>query len=189
MPCFVVSLSVRLRLCLFALHGCSSVVARVSPLLSAAFTDAQALIDCFYILEDFVGLESLIGRITEGSPLLNRIGLHLQSVGLCVQAVEAFKKSGDVKAAIDCCVLLNYWDLAVSLAEAHEFPQVRRRAVLCCAVLCCAVLCCAVLCCAVLCCAVLCCTVLCCAVLCCAVLCCAVLCPLSIVSSYHVVER
>ncbi len=45
-------------------------------------------------------------------------------VGLCEQAVEAFKKAGDVKAAIDCCVLLNQWDQAVHLAETHEFPQV-----------------------------------------------------------------
>jgi WD repeat-containing protein 35 len=29
----------------------------------------------------------------------------------------AFLKSGDVKAAIDCCVLLNQWDQAVELAE------------------------------------------------------------------------
>jgi hypothetical protein len=51
-------------------------------------------------------------------------------VGLCDQAVEAFKKAGDVKAAIDCCVLLNQWDQAVSLAETHEFPQV--GALVCC---------------------------------------------------------
>ncbi len=31
-----------------------------------------------------------------------------------------------MKAAIDCCVLLNQWDQAVTLAESHEFPQVRR---------------------------------------------------------------
>lgn len=38
--------------------------------------------------------------------------------------MEAFKKAGDVKAAIDCCVVLNQWDQAVSLAETHEFPQI-----------------------------------------------------------------
>ena len=48
----------------------------------------------------------------------------VQQVGLSEPAVEAFKKAGDVKAAIDCCVLLNQWDQAVALAEAHEFPQI-----------------------------------------------------------------
>ena len=84
----------------------------------------QALIECYYILEDFAGLESLIERLTEGSPLLVQIGSKLQSVGLSEPAVEAYKKAGDVKAAIDCCVLLNQWDQAVQLAETHEFPQV-----------------------------------------------------------------
>jgi hypothetical protein len=40
----------------------------------------QALIDCFYILEDFEGLEALISRLPDLSPLLNNIGVHLQSV-------------------------------------------------------------------------------------------------------------
>jgi WD repeat-containing protein 35 len=118
--------------------------------------NAEALIDCYYILEDFAGLEALIERLPEGSPLLSTIGLKLQSVrvlacvcfrhrlfpvahrsgsrcrlfrptiqvGLSEPAVEAFKKAGDVKAAIDCCVVLNQWDQAVSLAESHEFPQI-----------------------------------------------------------------
>ncbi len=41
----------------------------------------QALIDCFYILEDFDGLEALISRLPDLSPLLHQIGVHLQSVG------------------------------------------------------------------------------------------------------------
>jgi WD repeat-containing protein 35 len=35
-----------------------------------------------------------------------------------------------VKAAIDCCVLLNQWDKAVQLAEEHDFPQVSFDAIL-----------------------------------------------------------
>lgn len=30
-----------------------------------------------------------------------------------------------MKAAVDCCVLLNQWDQAVGLAEAHTFPQIQ----------------------------------------------------------------
>lgn len=86
--------------------------------------NAEALVDCFYILEDFDNLEALTYRLPEGSPLLQNIGLKLQSVGLSEAAVNAFLKAGDVKAAVDCCVLLNQWDQAVELAETHEFPQI-----------------------------------------------------------------
>ena len=48
----------------------------------------------------------------------------------CAQAVPAYLKAGDVKSAIDCCVLLNQWDKAVGLAEQHRFPQANRRAAL-----------------------------------------------------------
>ena len=41
-----------------------------------------------------------------------------------LQASAAFLKGGDVKAAVDCCVLLNQWDEAVRLAQEHQFPQV-----------------------------------------------------------------
>ena len=38
--------------------------------------------------------------------------------------MRALKKLGDVKRAVDVCVLLNYWDLAVELAENHNFVQI-----------------------------------------------------------------
>lgn len=38
-------------------------------------------------------------------------------MGLCESATRAFLKMGEVKKAIDCCVLLNQWNQAVELAE------------------------------------------------------------------------
>lgn len=35
-----------------------------------------------------------------------------------------FTRGGNPKAAIDCCVIQNRWDLALQLAEEHDFPQV-----------------------------------------------------------------
>jgi WD repeat-containing protein 35 len=46
------------------------------------------------------------------------------SMGLCKEAVDSFSKFGDVKRAIDCCVLLNQWHLAVELAEANGLVQI-----------------------------------------------------------------
>lgn len=39
-------------------------------------------------------------------------------------ALPCAPQAGDTKRAIDCCVLLNQWDAAVRLAEAHNFPQI-----------------------------------------------------------------
>jgi WD repeat-containing protein 35 len=79
---------------------------------------------CAYALEDFASLEKFIHMLPEGSPVLLDIGEKLQSVGLGAEAVHSFLKSGDIKAAVDCCVVLNQWDSAVELAEAHNFPQI-----------------------------------------------------------------
>jgi WD repeat-containing protein 35 len=43
---------------------------------------------------------------------------------MCDQAVLAYVKSGDVKSAIDTCVMLNQWSTAVELAEAHKFRDI-----------------------------------------------------------------
>ncbi|KAF8068393.1 Wdr35 [Scenedesmus sp. PABB004] len=78
---------------------------------------------CLYQLEDFDGLLKLVEVLPEGQPLLADIGAKLQSVGLCAEAVAAFLKAGDAKAAVDACVLLHQWDQALALAQAHNYPQ------------------------------------------------------------------
>jgi WD repeat-containing protein 35 len=83
-----------------------------------------ALVECLYILEDYEGLEALVETLPEGSPLLSNIGRKLQSVGLNDAAVAALLRAGDVKGAVDSCVLLNQWDKAVELAQAHDLPQI-----------------------------------------------------------------
>lgn len=40
------------------------------------------------------------------------------------EAVDCHLRGGNPKAAVDCCVLLNRWDVALDLAEKHDFPQV-----------------------------------------------------------------
>ena len=47
-------------------------------------------------------------------------------MGLCKEANDAYVKFGDPKKAIDCCVLLNQWNLAVELAEQHQFIQIEQ---------------------------------------------------------------
>lgn len=82
--------------------------------------------------------------------LFCHLGEKFISVGLCLEAVSAYEKAGDPKAAIDACVVLNQvgepstfydqahdlstrtcvlirdhqWDQAVKLAERHKFPEI-----------------------------------------------------------------
>jgi len=83
-----------------------------------------ALVDTYYFLEDYDALERVIPSLPEGSPLLTEVGNKFASVGLCEQAVQAFLRHGDVKTAVDTCVLLNQWELAVNLAQQHNFQQI-----------------------------------------------------------------
>ncbi|CAE7432828.1 Wdr35 [Symbiodinium pilosum] len=83
-----------------------------------------ALVDTYYFLEDYDSLERLIPQLPEGSPLLTEVGNKFASVGLCEQAVQAYLRHGDVKTAVDTCVLLNQWELAVNLAQQHNFQQI-----------------------------------------------------------------
>jgi len=88
--------------------------------------DFEALANAYYKLEDFTSLEKLLDSIPENSPILETLGEKFQSMGLCSAAVDSYVKFGDVKKAIDCCVLLNEWNLAVELAEQHNFLQIEQ---------------------------------------------------------------
>ena len=39
-------------------------------------------------------------------------------------AVKCYEKLGEFKKAIDCCVLLNHWNIATELAERHGYAQI-----------------------------------------------------------------
>ena len=79
--------------------------------------DNESLVEAYFKLEDFDNLEKLLELLPENNPILDNIGERFQSMGLCESASRAYLKSGDVKKAIDCCVLLNHWNMAVELAE------------------------------------------------------------------------
>lgn len=84
----------------------------------------KQMVNCAYILDDYKSLKGLVNQIPEKTFFLNDVGEKFMSVGLCHEAVAAFLRAGDPKAAIDCCVLLNQWDQAVSLAEKYNFEEI-----------------------------------------------------------------
>lgn len=72
--------------------------------------DNESLVEAYFRLEDFGNLENLLNILPENSPVLESLGERFQSMGLCESAANAYLKLGDVKRAIDCCVLLNQWN-------------------------------------------------------------------------------
>ncbi|KAG7386680.1 WD repeat-containing protein 35 [Phytophthora pseudosyringae] len=86
--------------------------------------NTNALVQCYYALGDFNQLEALVNDLPESSPLLKDMAVKFTRAGLCQSAVETYVRMGDVKSAIDSCVLLNEWERAVGLAEQYNFPQI-----------------------------------------------------------------
>lgn len=82
----------------------------------------EALVKCYYILEDYDSLESMVDVLQPGDKLLPKIGGMFASVGMAEQAIESYLKCNHVTAAIDTCVSLNKWHEAVELAKKHNQP-------------------------------------------------------------------
>lgn len=80
--------------------------------------------ESLYFLESFDELETCINKLPEKSASLGRLGQMLASVGMCDQAVAAYIKQGNVKAAVDTCVNLKQWGTAVELAQKYKMPQI-----------------------------------------------------------------
>lgn len=83
----------------------------------------EKLAECYYMLEDFEGLDKLAESLPENHSLLENLAKKFITVGMCEQAVSAYIKLNMVKEAIDCCVELNQWDLAVDLARKHKVRE------------------------------------------------------------------
>ncbi|KNC54767.1 flagellar associated protein [Thecamonas trahens ATCC 50062] len=82
------------------------------------------LADAAYRVGDFDRLASLVSELGSSDALLPKLGAKLVSVGMADEAVAAYVKAGDVKAAVDACVSLQRWDTALRLAERHAFPGI-----------------------------------------------------------------
>ncbi|XP_014106856.1 PREDICTED: WD repeat-containing protein 35 isoform X2 [Pseudopodoces humilis] len=67
----------------------------------------ERLAECYYMLEDYQGLENLANSLPENHKLLPDIAYMFVRVGMCEQAVSAFLKCNQPKDAVDTCVHLN----------------------------------------------------------------------------------
>uniref|UniRef100_A0A668VVY2 WD repeat-containing protein 35 n=1 Tax=Oreochromis aureus TaxID=47969 RepID=A0A668VVY2_OREAU len=85
----------------------------------------ERLAECYYMLEDYDGLERLTAALAENHKLLPEIGQMFATVGMCEQAVNAYLKCNQPKAAVDTCVHLNQWNKAVELARTHNMKEIK----------------------------------------------------------------
>lgn len=84
----------------------------------------KRLAECYYRLEDYSKLQSMVYTLPEGDPLLPDIAAMFGAVGLCDPAVQAFTKCGKITAAIDVCTSLNEWEIAMRLANDHDVKNI-----------------------------------------------------------------
>uniref|UniRef100_A0A663EVR7 WD repeat-containing protein 35 n=1 Tax=Aquila chrysaetos chrysaetos TaxID=223781 RepID=A0A663EVR7_AQUCH len=84
----------------------------------------ERLAECYYMLEDYQGLENLANSLPENNKLLPDIAYMFVRVGMCEQAVSAFLKCNRPKDAVDTCVHLNQWNKAVELAKNHNMKEI-----------------------------------------------------------------
>ncbi|KAK3766441.1 hypothetical protein RRG08_056115 [Elysia crispata] len=84
----------------------------------------ERLAECYYMLEDFIGLQKMVNSLPENHKLLPDMAAMFASVGMSDQAVEAYTKCNRIKQAIDCCVHLNQWNTAIELAKAHNVREI-----------------------------------------------------------------
>ncbi|NWT50042.1 WDR35 protein, partial [Erythrocercus mccallii] len=84
----------------------------------------ERLAECYYMLEDYQGLENLANSLPENHKLLPDIAYMFVRVGMCEQAVSAFLRCNQPKDAVDTCVHLNQWNKAVELAKNHNMKEI-----------------------------------------------------------------
>ncbi|KAM3595435.1 uncharacterized protein V6R79_023511 [Siganus canaliculatus] len=85
----------------------------------------ERLAECYYMLEDYDGLEMLTSVLPENHKLLPEIGQMFATVGMCEQAVNAYLRCNQPKAAVDTCVHLNQWNKAVELTRTHNMKEIK----------------------------------------------------------------
>jgi len=71
------------------------------------------LIEAYYRAEDYENLKKLTSTIPEDPVLMEDLANKFNSVGMCECAVDAYIRIGEVKKAIDSCILLNDWNKVI----------------------------------------------------------------------------
>ncbi|CAF0786125.1 unnamed protein product [Didymodactylos carnosus] len=80
---------------------------------------------CYSMAEDYTSLEKLSQSLQENDALLMPIADTFASVGLCEQAVDAYKRCNRVQEALKVCISLSQWDEGIQLAKQYNLNDVK----------------------------------------------------------------
>ena len=83
----------------------------------------EQLVPCYIQLANYQGLSRLVAKV-QNEELLTDIGIVLQSMGLCKESVHALVKANKVEQAIQNCIEMSEWKLALDLAHQHRFEHI-----------------------------------------------------------------
>ncbi|CAI4227348.1 unnamed protein product [Auanema sp. JU1783] len=82
------------------------------------------LLYCYLKMDDYVGLDILATNLPDGHHLLEELGFVFGSAGLCDQSVNCYIRNDKIPKALDVCIQLNQWDMAVQLSRTHKLRDV-----------------------------------------------------------------
>ncbi|XP_054168893.1 WD repeat-containing protein 35-like [Oppia nitens] len=82
------------------------------------------LFECYCLLENYDGLRKLMTNFNDNHPILVEFGRVFESVGMCSEAVEAYRRGRKIDLAISCCVTMSEWKLAIDMAHDYDVPDI-----------------------------------------------------------------
>lgn len=84
----------------------------------------KGMMECFTMMEDYDSMAQLADEVPDNDALLSELADRFQLAGMAEHAVKCYEKLGEYKKAVDCCVLLNQWNIATEMAEKHGYMQI-----------------------------------------------------------------
>ncbi|CAG2168264.1 unnamed protein product [Oppiella nova] len=82
------------------------------------------LFECYCLLENYDGLKKLVHNLPDNHPILAEFGRTFESVGMCREAVDAYRRARKVDLAIACCVTMSEWKVGIDLAHEYDVPDI-----------------------------------------------------------------
>ncbi|CAF3875607.1 unnamed protein product [Rotaria sp. Silwood1] len=80
---------------------------------------------CYTFIDDYSALEKLSQSLQENDPLLKPIADTFAGVGLCEQAVDAYKRCNRIQEAVQMCIELSQWDMGIELARHYNLSDLK----------------------------------------------------------------
>ncbi|GMR34389.1 hypothetical protein PMAYCL1PPCAC_04584 [Pristionchus mayeri] len=82
------------------------------------------VLQCAIQQDDFDVILALPAKVPDGDPFLLELAEVFYNAGLCDEAVNCYLRCEKLNEALDCCIKLNQWEMAVNLSRTHNLRDV-----------------------------------------------------------------